>query len=114
MKSTSSPPPQHTHSHAARKLEGDWWGSVSQGVPCSWAWMLPQGGRDAPGMDKSPRNEGSQPPRFLSLPASTTLVLLNSRSCQGHAFNDKSTNGPEGRGSWLHIMQASLHITHHL
>lgn len=65
-------------------------------------------------MDESPRNEGSQPPRFLSLPASTTSVLLNGRSCQGHAFNDKSTNGPEGRGSWLHIMQASLYITHHL
>lgn len=102
MKSASPPPPTptHTHSHAAGKLEGDWWGSVSQGATCSWVWMLPQGGRDAPGMDQSPRSEGSQPPRFLSLPAFTTSVLLNGCLCQGHAFNNKSTNGPEGRGSW--------------
>lgn len=55
MKSTSSPLPQHTHSHAAGKLEGDWWGSVSQGTPCSWAWMLPQAGRDAPRHGREPQ-----------------------------------------------------------
>lgn len=48
-------PLQHTHSHAAGKLEGDWWSSVFQGLPCSWAWTLPQGGGDAPSHGRGPQ-----------------------------------------------------------
>lgn len=58
------------------------------------------------GMDASPRGRGCPQPwtrapgmraasRPFPFPPPTTSILLKGCSCQGHAFNDKSTHGPE-------------------
>ena len=65
-----SAPNTHTQSHAARKLAGGWWSSVSHGPPGSWAADGPPRRQECLRLwTRAPGTYSSQPPHFLSLPS---------------------------------------------